>query len=241
MKFEEKHKEFAVKCFAKYMKRSDVVEVFMEEFLYDIAVACTKGYSEKIPIKIVEDLLKEIIKDVINNSSYNMIERISSLKAELKSLKEMAQEGENIVTQREIAEQQQLINLTDHVQTYTKGLKDSLSNRLRRLNITHNQFPTKYRKLFTQTRNEYFEYYRGEKPNIDDKIVMELETLYGYVKDTIFHEQNPKELIKHLNLAHNILKTIATYNKINENQHAINVTPNTTEQITSTQKAITKQ
>ncbi len=106
MKFEEKHKEFAVKCFAKYMKRVDVVEAFMEEFLYDIAVACTKEYSEKIPIKIVEDLLKEIIKDVINNSSYNMSERISSLKAELKSLKEMAQEGENIVTQREITEQQ---------------------------------------------------------------------------------------------------------------------------------------
>ena len=161
------------------------------------------------------------------------------LQTELESLIKMAQEGQNNVTQRQITEHQQAINLTEHVQAYTMDLKTNLSTRLCRLNITHNQFPVKYRQLFTQTRNEYFEYYRGEKSNVDDKIVMELETLYGYVKDTVFHEQNPKELIKHLNLAHNILKTIATYNAINENQHAIDVTPNTTEQITGTQKAIT--
>ena len=239
MNFEDKHKEFAVKCFAQYMKRADVVKAFMEEFLYDIAVACTKAYTEKVPIKAVEDLMKEIIIDVINNSTYDMLERISMLQSELETLIEMAQEGQNNVTQRHITEHQQLINLTEHVQTYTKEQKNSLSTRLRRLDITHNQFPAKYRELFTKTRNEYFEYYRGDKSNVDDKIVMELETLYGYVKDTVFHEQNPTDLIKHLNLAHNILKTIATYNAINEKQQVIDVIPNTTEQITDTQKAIT--
>ena len=32
MKLEEKHKEFVVKCFARFMKLTSIVDVFLEEF-----------------------------------------------------------------------------------------------------------------------------------------------------------------------------------------------------------------
>lgn len=40
--------------------------------------------------------------------------------------------------------------------------------------------------------------------------------------------------MKHVNLAHNILKTIATYNAINAKQEIIDVTPQNTKQLTDT-------
>ena len=36
MKLQEKHKEFAVKCFARFMTRSEVVDAFIEEFSDDL-------------------------------------------------------------------------------------------------------------------------------------------------------------------------------------------------------------
>ena len=57
--------------------------------------------------------------------------------------------------------------------------------------------------------------YRTENLQNPDNVILELETLYGYVKQRIFQEINSKEAMKHVNLAHNILKTIATYNAIN--------------------------
>ena len=32
MKLDEKHKQFAVKCFARFMTSTEVVEAFLEEF-----------------------------------------------------------------------------------------------------------------------------------------------------------------------------------------------------------------
>ncbi len=36
MKLQEHHKEFAVKCFAEYMQRSDVAHTFLQEFENDL-------------------------------------------------------------------------------------------------------------------------------------------------------------------------------------------------------------
>ena len=36
MILQENHKEFAVKCFAEYMQRSDVAHAFMQEFEHDL-------------------------------------------------------------------------------------------------------------------------------------------------------------------------------------------------------------
>ena len=117
---------------------------------------------------------------------------------------------------------------------YLMKLETNLSDRLRRLNITHRQFPEKYRDLFNQTRKEYFLSYRAENLQNSDNVILELETLYGYVKQRIFEEVNSKEAMKHVNLAHNILKTIATCNTSNAKQEVLDVTPRNTKQLIDT-------
>ena len=56
----------------------------------------------------------------------------------------------------------------------------------------------------------------------------ELETLRGYVKQAIFQEQDPKEAMKHINLAHQILKTLVACNAINAEQDVVDITPQNT-------------
>ena len=36
MKGQEKHKQFAVKCYARFLTRTEVVEAFLEEFADDL-------------------------------------------------------------------------------------------------------------------------------------------------------------------------------------------------------------
>ena len=36
MKFQEKHNEFAVKCYTKYMNTGQVVQVFIEKFAHEL-------------------------------------------------------------------------------------------------------------------------------------------------------------------------------------------------------------
>ena len=36
MKLTEKHREFAVKCFAKFMTRTETTNAFMQEFAHDL-------------------------------------------------------------------------------------------------------------------------------------------------------------------------------------------------------------
>ena len=152
MKLQEKHKEFAGTCYARFMNRTEVVEAFIEEFADDLP---------KPP----------------------------------------------------------------PVPEFPYKVKRSLSNQLRRFNITHRQFPDKYRTLFDQTRMEYFSSYRSESLENTDDVALELETLYGYVKQRIFNEENPKEIMNHVNLAHKILRTIVTCHAINAKDGVIDVTP----------------
>ncbi len=96
------------------------------------------------------------------------------------------------------------------------------------INITHPRFPNKYRDLFNQTREQHFNKYRGENLGTSENIRKELETLHGYVKQAIFQEQDPKEAMKHINLAHQILKTLVACNAINADQDIVNITPQDT-------------
>ena len=41
MKLDEKHKEFSVKCYARFMTRTEVVEAFIEEFADDLSSPLT--------------------------------------------------------------------------------------------------------------------------------------------------------------------------------------------------------
>ena len=193
MKLEERHKEFAVKCYAKFMKRSEIINAFVEEFVTDIATAYRETSKSKMSQALVEELMPEAAQKTQSEFSLkNGMEKV-----------------------------QMLMNLRE----YLVQLKANLADRLRRLNITHCQFPEKYRDLFNQTRNEYFTSYQTENLQNPDNIIIELETLYGYVKQRVFQEASPEEAMKHLTLAHNVLKTIATYNAINAQQEIVDGTP----------------
>ncbi len=48
----------------------------------------------------------------------------------------------------------------------------------------------------------------------DDNIQQELEIIFGHVKNLMFLEKEPKEILKHVDRAHDILKTIWSYNKL---------------------------
>ncbi len=48
----------------------------------------------------------------------------------------------------------------------------------------------------------------------DDNIQQELEIIFGHVKNLMFLEKEPKEILKHVDRAHAILKTISSYNKL---------------------------
>ena len=98
---------------------------------------------------------------------------------------------------------------TPQINDFYKNLSSELANQLRRLNITHTQFPEKYRKLFNDTRSEFFKCQRNENLSNNENIMNELETIYVYVKNPIFQEEMPKEAIKQVGMAHNLLKTIA--------------------------------
>ena len=87
------------------------------------------------------------------------------------------------------------------------------------LNITHTEFSEKYRNLFNESRDAFL------KGKIDDNmtdvgltqdenIQQELEIIFGHVKNLMFLEKEPKEVLKHVDRAHDILKTISSYNKL---------------------------
>ena len=87
MKLAEKHKQFVVKRFARFMKVPDIVEEFMEDF-------------------------EDELYGIFDESTSNMQQRVR------------------------------------------------LSTLLRRLNITHSQFPEKYRDLFNEERENFLADYR---------------------------------------------------------------------------------
>ncbi len=223
MQLEERHKEFAVKCYAQFMKRSEVTNAFMEEFATDIATAYLETSKSETPRALVEELMSEVAQETQKEFTY----KIALHKLEM-------HKGASDKLDNTSEKQRDRITTSQMVREYYTKLKNNLSDRLRRLNITHRQFPEKYRNLFNQTRKEYFLSYRTENLQNSENVVLELETLYGYVKQRIFQEVNSKEAMKHVNLAHNILKTIATYNAINAKQEVIDVAPQNTKQLTST-------
>ena len=238
MKLDEKHKEFAVKCYAQFMTRTEVTNAFIQEFAHDLPPPPPEPPeppdSEQQNSSIDDELEKEeyIAKylEEFEERYQNTYEYEAEKKFEQDTPKlreQLENDYVNACQEEHDKErtQQHLAVYQKEVQNHKEEVKRNLSDRLRRLNITHRQFPEKYRDLFNQTRKEYFVSYRTENLQNPDNIILELETLYGYVKQRVFQEVNPKEAIKHVNLAHNILKTIATCNAINAKQEIVDITP----------------
>ena len=111
----------------------------------------------------------------------------------------------------------------------SKRLSGILAAKFRRLNITHPQFPEKYRELFNNTREEYLMNYRTENLPTKANILAQLDVLFGYTKNLAFEENNVRQLA----LAHQIIKTIVACKAMDEDDLAI--IENTRQELPDTQ------
>ena len=243
MKLEEKHKEFVVKCFARFMTLTDIVNAFLEEFEDDLP---PPDMSEVVTL---EALMAEPLSDEdIEEKSEFVDEYIEEFIEELKE--EYGNEAEEKLNQ-EAREAFDSLRETQYRKAAKESLEDALAghedwlqknlfNRFRRFDIDHRQFPDKYKALFNETRNEFCANYRIPDLNVPENVVRELETLYGHEKQLIFQHTDSRDVMKHVTLAHQILKTIITCNAINSQQEVVDVTPQDVKVLKETQKALTE-
>ena len=151
MILQEKHKEFAVNCFARFMSTSQTVAEFKEEFHEEL--------PKPHPIQPNQD-----------TDEYHY-----------------------------------------QVEQHNKIIKEKLYHQLRRYDITHRDFPQKYRELFNQFRREYITIYLLEDIASQDSICNELQALYGFVRQQIFQSMNSNLTTYNIITAKSLLETIAKY------------------------------
>ena len=247
MQLQEKHEEFVVRHFACFMKLFDIIDAFIQEFQDELP------QPDLAEIPTLDELMEEPISE---EELHNHLKRIDDFVAEHKNEFEeiYGEKGDKKLDEKAYEKfvQNMILNaigiqerhqdiadkaLADH----QKELRQNLSNQFRRLNIKHPQFPSKYRTLFNQTRDEFCANYRTQNLSIAENLTRELETLYGYQKQLIFQQESPKEVMKHMNLGHQILKTIVAHNAISAKQEVVDITPQNVKALEDTQKALTEQ
>ena len=247
MQLQEKHEEFVVRHFACFMKLFDIIDAFIQEFQDELP------QPDLAEIPTLDELMEEPISE---EELHNHLKRIDDFVAEHKNEFEeiYGEKGDKKLDEKAYEKfvQNMILNaigiqerhqdiadkaLADH----QKELRQNLSNQFRRLNIKHPQFPSKYRTLFNQTRDEFCANYRTQNLSIAENLTRELETLYGYQKQLIFQQESPKEVMKHMNLGHQILKTIVAHNAISAKQEVVDITPQNVKALEDTQKVLTEQ
>ena len=112
-----------------------------------------------------------------------------------------------------------------------------LATLFRRLNITHSQFPEKYRGLFNEEREKFLADYRGTSLHIPDNVTRELEALYGLTRELAYEQREAK----YISIALQILKTIVACNAVNAQEDAVEITPEDAKQLTDTAKTLAGQ
>ena len=231
MKLKEKHKQFVVKSFACFMKLSDIIDAFIEEF-----------EDELPPLGIPEmPNIDKIMAEPLTDSELRSRSEFISIyfRKYAKAFdEEYGKDTDKKLNEGALAAfdaQRQDTYIKNYERYFNKKradherqLRQDLFNQFRRLNINHRQFPEKYRDLFNQTREEFCANYRTSNLMTSANIAQELETLYGYQKQRIFQAEDPEEATKHLALAHQILKTLVACNAINTEQDIVNITPKDT-------------
>lgn len=262
MKLQEEHKEFVVRHFACFTKLTDIVEAFMEKFEDELLPPDLPSYLKEIPTlddMIAEELANADLPDEDyvgeeepNFKSYIIAEFLREYREEYQekygnkadeilneeALKEFEYEVRSqCSSKRKALKEEREAALINH----KKEVQKNLFNRFRRLHIDHPQFPNKYRALFIQTRDEHCANYRTQDLSSSENLTRELEILYGYQKHLIFQMTNPKETMKHMSLAHQILKTLVAHNAVNSNQEVVDITPQNTKALADTQNVLNEQ
>ena len=228
MTLKEKHKQFVVKSFACFMKLTDIVDAFIEEFEYELPT------PELPEMTNVDEFLSQPLSDEWIHIRAQFIARYTKEHAKTfdaeygKDADKKLNEGALAAFKEKLKSQcmeSYKEQLKETVTEHEKQLRQELFNQFRRLDINHRQFPDKYRDLFNQTRDEFCASYRTLNLTTATNIAQELETLYGYQKQCIFQAEYPEEATKHVTLAHQILKTLVACNAINTEQDIVDITP----------------
>ena len=211
MKLQEQHKQFVVQGYAQFMKATDIVDTFMAEFQHELHIICN----------IVEANYEAF--DVKNFDKYGF----PLTEAEI----------EKFIKKHRIIRELSFAQRVQQMQDMLKSIRQKLLSAFRRLNITHSQFPEKYKELFHNTREQFCQSYRFNDLSIKENIVTELSTLYQFTKELAFKKRDLKSIAQ----ATQILKTIAACNAINDQQQTIDITPQDTKELKDTAKTLTNQ
>lgn len=262
MKLEEKHKQFAVKCYARFLTRTEVVAAFLEEFADDLPPPPEytefseeeyRNYDELEEEETTEDILyrDERIAEKLTNYQARYQEAYGAdatkkFEADREKLQEhFIQDwyaGPELTEEAmEDARERHDAAYEYRVKKHHQQVKRDISRQLRRLNIIHRQFPEKYRALFNQAREQYFNDYRGDNLGISENVLKELEILIGYVKQCIFQQENQTDAMKFMTLAHQIMKTVVAHNAVSVEHGIVDITPQSVKALADSQKALTDQ
>ena len=230
MKLEEKHKAFAVKGHACFMKPSEIVENFMTVFAPDIAEAFLKDRVDKLEKEVVEEILRK--KEHFTEDHYMEDYHPNIYQHDLYKI---------ITTKKGVQQRRQVFVdwkiIIEQINRYNKVIRGKFANNLRRLNITHPQFPQKYRTLFNETREQYLSSYRSASLSLPENLILELEFLYGLTKELVIEKRD----VKYITQASQILKTIAACNAVNQQEQPLDITPQEVSALQDTQKTLTDQ
>jgi len=262
MKLQEKHKQFAVKCYARFLTRTEVVEAFLEEFADDLppppehhefSEERYREYDEMEEDETAEDILyrDERIAERLANYQVRYKEAYGAdgtkkFEADREKLREQCIQDwyeTSELTEDDIEEAREKHDSfrKQQAEKHHQQTKRDISRQLRRLNIIHRQFPEKYRALFNQAREQYFNDYRGDNLGISENVLKELEILIGYVKQCIFEQENQTDAMKFMTLAHQIMKTVVAHNAVSGKQDVLDITPQSVKALADSQKALTDQ
>ena len=262
MKLQEKHKQFAVKCYARFLTRTEVVDAFLEEFADDLppppeytefSEERYREYDEIEEEETAEDILDRDTRISQQLANYQVryeeaygADGTEKFEADREKLREECiQEwyaGPELTEEAiEEARERHQTAYEWRVKTHHQQVKRDISRQLRRLNIIHRQFPEKYRALFNQAREQYFNDYRGENLGISENVLKELEILLGYAKQCIFQEENQTDAMKFMTLAHQIMKTVVAHNAVSGTQEVVDITPQSVKALADSQKALNDQ
>ena len=230
MKLQEEHKEFVVKGYACFMKPSEILENFTIVFAPHIAEAFLKDHADQLEKETVEEILREkehfTEEHYVRNSHPNIYQRdlykIITTKKGVQQRRPVFVNWEMVIAQ---------------INRYNKMFRGKCANNFRRLNITHPQFPEKYRTLFTEAREQYLATYRTARLSLPENLTLELEFLYGLTKELVIENRD----LKYITQAAQILKTIAACNAVNQQERPVDITPQEVNALQETQKTLTDQ
>ena len=230
MILQEEHKAFVVKGYASFMKLSEILENFMIAFAPHIAEAFLKDNADKLGKELVEEILRK--KEHFTEEHYLNDYQPNIYQFDLYKI---------ITTKKGVQQRRQVFVkwkiILPQINSYNEMLRGKCANNFRRLNITHPQFPQKYRTLFNETREQYLASYRAASLSLPENLILELEFLYGLTKELVIEKRD----LKYITQASQILKTIAACNAINQQEQPLDVTPQGVNALQDTQETLTDQ